>query len=307
MTPYRRTVIPLVAAFAAIAFFAFSALAVPTPYQAIVDRNPFSLKPVPIQTAETNQAEASPPVKVILTGITSMFGPSSKRAFLEIIEQQQPAVGKGTPAATPAGPKRPMLGEGDREGDVEVVSIDIEKNIVVIRNAGATSELTFEVQKSSPSTPAPNMAANSVPAAAAPAASQPIIIGSSESRGGITMSGGGTSFQGNTAGVTSFGGSTPMAAGNSGGISSYGGISPTGYGPSAGNPALASIPSRTIRTPTTGNQNPPMDIASQEVIIEASRIHFEQEAKRKANPFGPLPLPPTMLSREMGLPPVPGR
>lgn len=159
MSNLGRTAFPIMAAFAAVGL-ATLAHARTNPYQVIVERNPFGLKPIPPPVAETNQITATPPVKVVLTGITSMFGPNSKRVFLEMTEQQ-PA-GK---AAAP--PIRAMLGEGDREGDIEVVSIDIDRSIVKIRNSGAESELTFEVAKPTPSTPG-QAAANT--ASAAPAA-----------------------------------------------------------------------------------------------------------------------------------------
>src|SRR5688572_9432004 len=135
------------------------ARALPTPYNSIVERNPFGLRPPPPPVVETNTTETAPPVKVVLTGITSMFGPNSKRAFLEITEEP----GKSGKPGAPVAAKRPMLGEGDREGDVEVLAINIEQNTVKIRNGGVESELTFEVPKPSPATPTPtgNMAGRS--------------------------------------------------------------------------------------------------------------------------------------------------
>lgn len=287
----------MLAALAAASLLTVLAQARTNPYDVIVERNPFGLKPVPLPPTETNQTAATPPVKVVLTGITSMFGPNSKRAFLEMTAQEP-----GKAAATP---KRAMLGEGDREGDIEVISINIEQNIVKIRNGAVESEMTFEVPKPGGATPTGQVAATAPPAApAAPASGQPIIISSSESRGGVTMAGGGSAFQGNAAGVTSFGGSTPMMAGNSGGISSYGGISPTGSGFGAsgtGNPgSLASIPSRTIRTPTVGD-NKPVDVDQQIVLMELNRARNNELGKAaiKAGKLPPPPLPPTPLSREL--------
>lgn len=173
----------MLAALAAAALLATLAQARNNPYQAIVERNPFNLRPVPPPVVETNQTATAPPVKVVLTGITSMFGPNSERAFLEMTEQE--------PGKAGATPKRAMLGEGDREGDIEVLSINIEQNIVKIRNGGVESELTFEVSKPGSPTPAGNVAARTPSALSAPASTQPIIISSSESRGGVTMAGGG--------------------------------------------------------------------------------------------------------------------
>ena len=309
MSNLGRTTFPIVAAFAAVGL-ATLAHARTNPYDIIVERNPFNLKPVPPPVTETNQITATPPVKVVLTGITSMFGPDSKRAFLEMTEQQ--------PAGKPAGtPIRAMLREGDREGEIEVVSINIEQNIVKIRNNGAESELTFEVPKPA-ATPAGHTAPNTAAAAtpAAPASSQPIIISASESRGGVTMAGGSSAFQGNTAGVTSFGGSTPMVAGNSGGISSYGGISPTGAGAGnfnpSGNPALAgspSIPSRVLRTPQATES---LDPVARDVRYEVMKQHYEQinaqnaQNSRSRYPIQYPPMPPSRMSQlDAGGPPTP--
>src|SRR5580765_3423291 len=58
----------------------------PNPYQVIVERNPFGLKPVPPPPEPAPVAPATPPGKVILTGITTIFG--TPRALLEITEQE---------------------------------------------------------------------------------------------------------------------------------------------------------------------------------------------------------------------------
>src|SRR4051794_5262146 len=112
-----------------------SAEAKPNPYLSIVDRNPFGLKPPPPPPDPTPVAPVVPPAKVVLTGITSLFGPTSKRALLEITEQEP---GK------PANVRKPILREGERDGSVDVVSIDLEKNTVHIKNGGQELDLKFE-------------------------------------------------------------------------------------------------------------------------------------------------------------------
>src|SRR5947207_2861133 len=97
----------------------------PNPYQAIIERNPFGLKPAP-KAAETPPPAAVIPLgKVVLTGITSLG--ASPRALLEITDQEA-----GKTATT----RRPILHEGEKDGAVEVLSIDVERSIVKIRNAG---------------------------------------------------------------------------------------------------------------------------------------------------------------------------
>src|SRR2546430_2641864 len=81
------------------------------PYQAIVERNVFGLKPIP---PPAPPAEApKPPVNITLTGITTLFG--KKRCFVTIMSAPK--------AGAPAAPESKMLGEGERDGGIEIVSI----------------------------------------------------------------------------------------------------------------------------------------------------------------------------------------
>lgn len=109
------------------------------PYLSIVERNPFGLKPPPPPAPEPSPEDsAPPPAKVTLTGLTTMFG--EPRALLEIIEQE---------GGKPAAPLKPILSLGQRSGSVELLSIDMAKNQVRIRNGSLESDLTFEVVKAS--------------------------------------------------------------------------------------------------------------------------------------------------------------
>jgi len=303
----RRAVFQLLVGFIALGIADASS----HPYTGIVDRNIFGLKPPPPPVVETNQVQVTPAAKVILTGITSMFGPQSKRAFFEITEQE--------PGKQPATPKRPILGEGDREGDIEVLSIDIEQNIVRIRNRSVESELTFEVPKAGATTGAANMAANppviNPPASPTAGPGQPTIISSSEPRGGVTMFGGGGNAPGNSGGsVSTFGGAMPLASA----APIPGGYNPSAHNPSAynaspaysggvssfGGGGLPTIPNRTIRPPNPGaqNQSPPIDRDTQAILMEANRIKYESSG------IPVPPLPQTHLSDMMqsGPPAPPG-
>jgi hypothetical protein len=114
-----------------------SADTVSNPYEPIVLRNPFGIKPVPEPPA---QPAAGPPValpKVILTGITTMFGPP--KALIEITEAEP---GKA------ASIRKPILREGEKDGTVEVISIDAANASVRIKNSGFETNLNFEVAKS---------------------------------------------------------------------------------------------------------------------------------------------------------------
>ncbi len=158
------------------------------PYQPIIERNAFGLKPPPPPPDPTKNEPPPPPLaKVSLTGITSFLG---TRALLVIIEQE---AGKGTTT------KSPILREGEREGPVEVLSIDVANNMVRIRNGTVETNLTFEQPKSTP-TPAgpgaPVLAQNPVPLplpGATQASAEPTIITRNTAptdRSGINVYGG---------------------------------------------------------------------------------------------------------------------
>jgi len=122
------------------------------PYEAIASRNPFGIKdPPPPPPPKDNTPPVALP-KVILTGIESMFGPP--RALLEVTENEP---GKA------ANVKRPILRQGEKEGNIEVVSIDVANNSVMVKNGGFQTNLNFEVPKSTPAPAAANMTAAPLP------------------------------------------------------------------------------------------------------------------------------------------------
>ena len=127
------------------------------------------------------------------------------------------------------------------------------------------------------------------------------------------MLGGGSGFAGNTAGVSTYGGSAPGGAPSGptrGGVSSYGGMAynkNNSSGPASAG-GLPNIPGRPLRTsPTTSQQAPAVDPDTQAVLMEAHRIHSDnQQPKGGKYPSFP-PLPPTQLSPQMqNVPPPPG-
>src|SRR6266404_1212974 len=125
-----------------------------SPYEGIVDRNVFGLKPPP--PPPDPEASKPPPSKITLTGITTILG--NKRALMK------------TPAA-PGKAGEPSKGEqsyiltvGQREGDIEVLDIDEKAGSVKVNNAGAIVTLTFEKDGAKlPATAAPTPGAPGVP------------------------------------------------------------------------------------------------------------------------------------------------
>ncbi len=102
------------------------------PYQGIVDRNVFGLKPPP--PPPDPESNKPPPPKIFLTGITTILG--NKRALL-----------KTTPPAKPGEPAKEQsftLGEGQREGDIEVLEIDEKAGTVKVNDYGTITTLDFD-------------------------------------------------------------------------------------------------------------------------------------------------------------------
>lgn len=117
------------------------------PYQNIVDRNVFSLKPPPPPPDPTEVAKPTA-LKITLTGITTILG--NKRVLMKT----PPPPGK--PGEGPKTEQSYILTEGQREGDIEVLEIDDKAGSVKVNNAGTIQTLTFEKDGAKlPSTPAP--------------------------------------------------------------------------------------------------------------------------------------------------------
>jgi hypothetical protein len=103
-----------------------------SPYHGIADRNVFNLKP-PGDPASA-QSQAPPPPKLTLTGITTIFG--NKRALMKMPVPAKPP--------EPARDESYILTEGQRDGEIEVLSIDDKACSVRVKNHGVVQELTFE-------------------------------------------------------------------------------------------------------------------------------------------------------------------
>ena len=99
------------------------------PYQGIVERNVFALKPPP--DPETLKPQAPPPPPIELQGITSMFG------------KQQVLFSAVMPGSKPGEPpkKTPMvLKVGERDGEIEVLAINEATGSVKFNNHGTEEE-----------------------------------------------------------------------------------------------------------------------------------------------------------------------
>lgn len=247
------------------------------PYQVIIDRNPFALKPIPPPPEPGPAAvptNAPPPSEIKLTGITTLLGPP--QVFLQLVNAQ---------TKKPEYP--PPMQVGDKQMDVEVLSIDPEAGTVRIKQGDAETTLDFE-KNGIKSAVAGGPAVPPVPGVAPLAVPPP--------PGAI--------------GTPTQNGSRAIVAGNSG-------VATTG---APGNPGLPTRPVRTDFNNTfnnaivSGNQPatptpqpraamPTLSREDVEARIEAQRqILREREQSGGAPPGMSRILPPTRFSP----PPAPG-
>jgi len=97
------------------------------PYQGIVDRNVFGLKPpTPPGKPEEKKVDLPP---ITLTGITTILG--NKRALMNVQSPGKPL-------------QSFILAEGQRDGDLEVLEIDEKTGIVKVNQSGTVLSINFE-------------------------------------------------------------------------------------------------------------------------------------------------------------------
>jgi hypothetical protein len=102
------------------------ALTPDNPYQAIVGRNVFSLKPPPLPPNPEDLVKKEPPPKIKLQGLTTILG--RRQVLCKVMMPAKP-------------PERPqpqemslVMSEGDRQGEIEVVEINDEVGSVKFKN-----------------------------------------------------------------------------------------------------------------------------------------------------------------------------
>jgi hypothetical protein len=216
------------------------------PFKHITERNVFALKPPPPPPDPSDIPPPPPPLlaKVTLTGILNVLGPP--RALLEVTENEP-----GKPAGQS---KKPILREGEREGSIEVLSIDVNKNLVKIKNGSFETNLTFEVQKQ---TTAGAVAIAPPPMLQPPPGMTPgTPEGETPGRRGVVVAGG-----------------TPLANNPQGNATMP-------------NPTMQ-MPTRQIRSSQV--QQPATDPVAQWVQLKAQ----EERARQQANSvYPPVPTPP---------------
>lgn len=129
-----------------------------TPYQSIVERNPFGLKPPPPVADPSNNVP--PPPKIALLGTANMSG--KKVAILKLMDPPKPG--------QPAQQDPFVLSEGEAQQDIEVKEINEKDGAVKIINHGKAMTLTFKDDGAKPPAgaaqagPVPGLGLPSLPA-----------------------------------------------------------------------------------------------------------------------------------------------
>jgi hypothetical protein len=256
------------------------------PYQVIIDRNPFNLRPIPppsVATAVETNAPPPPAPEIKLTGITTLSG--APKVFLQVEDKQ---------TKKPEFP--PPLAAGDNFHEITVVSIDVDNNTVRIKNGDAETTLDFEkngVKAAVAATPVPQPGAprpfpTSVPPAPGLSAAQPASL---PGRGAI-VSGGMTTPTVPVAGVPGALPTRPLRTDAASAAASMGNSSliMAGGGNQVYNPNPRPMP--TVQ--------PALSREDAEARIEAQRRMLEQNN----SPVSRL-LPPTTLGRSISPPTIP--
>ena len=228
------------------------------PYSGIVERNLFGLKPpaAPVDPASIKP----PPPRITLTGITTILG--KKRALMKVL---LPGVKPGQPPTE----QSLMLAEGQRDGEIELLGVDMKEGMARVDDYGTITNLTFE--KDGVKAPAVSTQPGIVGAAPPPVAANPFAGRNIPTR----------ALRVPTQGATGTGNS-----GNAPG--SYDGAAGANYG--AATPSPPSF-STIVNAAPAQSQAPQMDPEQAALLIEANHA----VAIATGDPMAAI-LPPTMIN-----------
>jgi hypothetical protein len=227
------------------------------PYTPIVTRNIFGLNPV-----QADETPSEPPPKITLNGIMSIYG--KLQALYKV-------AGSGKPGQPD---QSYMLTEGQRQNDIEVMSINSASNLVTFNNHGTVQEI--------------------------PLANAPAATGAGPGQGGLVSRGGNFSKSMGRAG-----GADGNIIGNSSPRSGFGRLNRSQGNNASQNPntpamgggaaAMQSLPTRAGNSNQQQTQNT-MDPAEQAILIAAQHAQLQQEG----NPMAAI-FPPTPIDAEVGV------
>ena len=95
------------------------------PYLAIAGHNSFGLSPLPTPSV---QDPKTPPPEITLNGLMTIFG--DKRALFKV-------------RARSGEEKSCILSEGQRDGDIELLSVDMKEDAITVNNHGVIQKITI--------------------------------------------------------------------------------------------------------------------------------------------------------------------
>jgi hypothetical protein len=239
-----------------------------TPYQGIVDRNVFALRPPPPPPPPKD--DRPPPPKIYMTGITTLF--NKKLVLLKVTLPAKPGTKAEEEAYT--------LGENERQGEIQVLSIDEKNGIVKVDDYGMITNLNWTDNGIKVATPAPQQAA--APAGAPPPNPGPFNPGMPANARG----------PGNRVVPTNGRQMRTGAGGNAG-------ASNPGYGGTAA-PVSVTTPNGSVSLPGLGNQaspimptkNWPPEVTNpdtQQILDAAYNLKYQQQIQQGTMPEVPGP------------------
>jgi len=229
------------------------------PYAAIAVRNIFGLNPPPPPDDPAKDAEKSLP-KITPTGIQNYFGQ------LQVLFKVAPTAKPGPSAKE----QYYTLSQGERQDEIEVMTIDETNSIVTFDNHGFTQELPLAV--------APNSGGGAPPASSSPGGMNPAMARGAPGGGGNSGPGGFTPF-----------GARP-GANNGGTPNSNPGFN--GGSPNSANSGMSFDGSTQghIYQPEASTMTPEQST----ILIEAQRAALMNNPNP---PYSPNLLPPTELTK----------
>lgn len=120
--PFRPSLVTILSLIVLVSATRTYAVTADNPYQAIVGRNVFSLKPPPPPPNPEDLIKKEPPPKIKLQGLNTILG---RRQVLFKV-----------PAKPPGQPKEEsfVMNEGERQGEIEVLEINMQAESVRFRN-----------------------------------------------------------------------------------------------------------------------------------------------------------------------------
>jgi len=226
------------------------------PYTAIVGRNAFALKPPTPQTTTTPPPVVQPP-SIELQGLTMILG--RPQVMLKIkIPPRPPEAAKDQSV---------VLEVGQREGEVEVVAIDMAAGAVQLKNQGSPLSLNMQDNAATPQVAPVSMVPGTLPGLPAPRGNLPVP----------TLPARAVPAPGGTSGVSPFGGSTSVPQAAAPGLPMRNLRSPSGY----------SAPQN-----TGGNDARALPFEAQMALIEVERERTRPQVEAGTLPPLPPMLPP---------------